>query len=252
MVSIYRPITPKLELLVLPVLKFDETTRLGMANVVVQLLKDASLLVASGNPDATMPEWVVPPDIAERYLLVAGDGLSHERWRSYKKELLDLQEKGMKYAQHYLDCCEVIKALERCILVPGDLHASLFHTLGPIYTVFYGAFIQPLQVALGWKHIDWQKVERTYQQSSVLVLSILVRVEVRLMESFVNSFDETEVTGYCTQHDDGAALIGFLVTGFEKWIVSKLETTTDKWFLLVLNFFVQSRDYRTTNGSEIL
>ena len=249
MVSVYRPSTPKLELLVLPVLKFDETTRLGMANVVVQLLKDACLLVASGNPDSAMPDWVVPADIHERYLLVAGDGLSHERWRSYKKELLDLQEKGMKYAQHYLVCSEVIKALERCILVPGDLHASLFHTLGPIYTVFYGAFIQPFQIALGWKHIDWQKVERTYQQSSILALSILVRVEVRLMESFVNSLDETEVTGLCTRHDDGAFLIAFLVTGFEKWIVSKLENTTDKWFRLVLNFFVQSRDYRTVRES---
>ncbi|KAI2493282.1 hypothetical protein MHU86_21241 [Fragilaria crotonensis] len=249
MVSVYRPSTPKLALLVLPVLKFDETTRLGMANVVVQLLKDACLLVASGNPDPAMPDWVVPADIDKRYLLVAGDGLSHERWRSYKKELLDLQEKGMKYAQHYLVCSEVIKALERCILVPGDLHASLFHTLGPIYTVFYGAFIQPFQVALGWKHIDWQKVERTYQQSSILALSILVRVEVRLMESFVHSLNETEVTGYVTQRDDGASLIAFLVTGFEKWIVSKLENTTDKWFRLVLNFFVQSRDYRTVRES---
>ena len=124
-------------------LKFDKTTRLGTANVVVQLLNDASLLVASGSPDPAMPDWVEPADIDERYLLVAGDGLSHEQWRSYKKELLNLQDEGMKYAKHYLVCSEVIKALERCILVPGDLHASLFHTLGPIYTVFNGAFIQP-------------------------------------------------------------------------------------------------------------
>ena len=106
-------------------------------------------------------------------------------------------------------------------------------------------------MALGWKHIDWQKVERTYQESSILALSILVRIEVRLIENFVHSLDTTEVTGYCTRRDNGASLIAFLVTGFEQWIVEKLENCTDKWFRLVLNFFVQSRDYRTVRESSI-
>jgi hypothetical protein len=84
---------PKIELLCLPVLKFDETTRVGMANVVVQLLKDAQLLVESLPTEENAAVWILaPPDIGKCYALIAGDGLSHERWCSFEKELLELQE----------------------------------------------------------------------------------------------------------------------------------------------------------------
>jgi hypothetical protein len=237
------------ELLCLPVLKFDETTRVGMANVVVQLLKDARLLVESLSTEENAAVWIAPQDIGKRYALIAGDGLSHERWRSFEKELLELQEKGVQYTKHFRQCSEVLKALRQCILLPGDLHASLFHTLGPVYTVFYGGFIQPIQIALGYKHVDWQKVERAYRQSSILVVAILTRVESRLIETFVHELPLERFAAYLLDDDDDNALAGYLALEFESWLSKKVAGTTDDWFRVVLNFFIQARDYRTVRES---
>ena len=155
----------------------------------------------------------------------------------------------MRYTLHFCQCGEVLKALERCVLVPGDLHASLFHTLGPVYTLFYGSFIQPIQTALGFKHIDWQKVEKAYRQSSILVIMILTRVEVRLIEAFVREIPVETIVEKAGMDDNGNALATHLAVEFEAWIVMKIDVTTDDWFRFILNFFIHSRDYRTVRES---
>jgi hypothetical protein len=58
-------------------------------------------------------------------------------------------------------------------MAPGDLHGGCFHTLGPVYALFYGGLIQPIQIALGVKRIDNNKVEKTYEQARILVVRIL-------------------------------------------------------------------------------
>lgn len=139
-------------------MKFDETTCEGMALAVIQLLKDRELLIPNTVFEDEMAEWVAPADVDKCDCIVAGDGLSHEHWRSYQTDSMDMQEQGVRFTKHFRQCKEILKALSRCLLLPGDLHLSLFHTLGPIYSVFYGGFLQPIQVALGFKRIDYKKV----------------------------------------------------------------------------------------------
>ena len=83
----------------------------------------------------------------------------------------------MTYTKHYRLCHEILKAAEQAVLCPGNLHLPLFHTLSPIYKIFHGAFM----VALGMKRIDWQHVEKCFEQSSLLVLLLLGRVDPVLL-----------------------------------------------------------------------
>lgn len=78
------------------------------------------------------------------------------------------------------------------MLCPGDLHLTLFHTLSPIYKIFYGGFIQPIKVVLGMKQIDWEHVEKCFEQSSLLVLLLVGRSEPRLMELFVCEMGDSD------------------------------------------------------------
>jgi hypothetical protein len=64
------------------------------------------------------------------------------------------------------------KALSQSVFVTGDHHRGRFHTLKPAYKLFYGGFIQPIKVGLGWKRIDAGKVENTYMQALLLALKL--------------------------------------------------------------------------------
>jgi predicted AAA+ superfamily ATPase len=83
---------PKAKSISLPVLQDDETTKEGIAAVVTKLLVRSGLLVE--NPEKDMPDapaLITSSDLESRYVIVVCDGLSHERWRSYLKEILNLQ-----------------------------------------------------------------------------------------------------------------------------------------------------------------
>ena len=102
---------------------------------------------------------------------------------------MDLQAKDVDYGKHYEQCAEIRKAFVHVLLAAGDLHASLFHTLGPVYTVYIGGFLQPLQLALGCKQIEYNKIEKCYEQVLLLVLLVLGRIESWLMEEMVHQMD---------------------------------------------------------------
>mmetsp|Transcript_25210 Transcript_25210/g.41872 ORF Transcript_25210/g.41872 Transcript_25210/m.41872 type:complete len:214 (+) Transcript_25210:796-1437(+) len=136
----------------LPVLQDDEATKKGMASVVVKMLFRLRLI--ERNPTGLKPEFVAPAGIDRRWAIVAADGLSHERWRQFESELLDL-ESDLDYEQHYEYARAFRRALDQVLLGVGDLHAALFHTLGSVYRLFYGGFLQPIQLALGFKRIEW-------------------------------------------------------------------------------------------------
>ena len=144
----YKGQRPKALLLCLPVLKADETTNKGMMTVMTNLLIDAELMCANhGFPENKCPQYVCTDDCHRIYVPVVGDGLTQERWMVNQHDLLNSyrfnsNNPGHGYKEHYAQAQEYLKALSRTILVPGDLHAALFHTLGPIYTLDYGGFLQ--------------------------------------------------------------------------------------------------------------
>jgi hypothetical protein len=52
--------------------------------------------------------------------------------------------------------------------------------------------IQPIQIALGWKIIEYSKVEKCYEQAVFLVLLILNECERQLYDTFLSQMDASE------------------------------------------------------------
>ena len=93
-----------------------------------------------------------------KLLVLFGDGLSCERFRNVKDNLL---KKTLSFTNNYKHTIIILKALEHVVMLLGDLHRC-FHILGSVYKLFYGGLIQPIQIALGYKRIDNNKIEKTF------------------------------------------------------------------------------------------
>ena len=120
-------------------------------------------------------------ELPSKLLVLFGDGLSCERFRNIKDDLL---KKSMSFTNDYKHTSIILKALENVVMLPGDLHGC-FHILGCVYKLFYGGLIQPIQIALGYKRIDNNKVEKTFGQCSILVHRILHECECQAYDAYI-------------------------------------------------------------------
>jgi hypothetical protein len=142
---------PKAQILPLPAVKDDETTIKGTGGVVVKFLLLAGLV------SYEIGSYKLAKDISSRTLIMYGDGLSCERFRNCKERLIEQQG---NFSAHYENVTVLLTALQKVYMLPGDLHGGRFHTLRPVYSLFYGGFLQPIQLALGYKRISNKKVEK--------------------------------------------------------------------------------------------
>ena len=156
---------PKAKLLVLPVAKDDETTKKGIGATTMLKLWHCSGLLSKVNKEVFGYAWQAAASEDQRYIIKIGDGLSYERMRNYS-ELIDDDTKS--YIRYHAQVEELRKAMDRTMIGAGDLHIRGFHALGPVYAVHYPGLIQPIQIALGWKRIEFSKVEKCYEQAASL------------------------------------------------------------------------------------
>ncbi len=83
------------------------------------------------------------------------------------------------------------QALIRIGMVPSYLHGGGFHFLMVIFQLFYGGFLQVIQVALGWKKIRGTDVTKTYKQSEQLAIIVLSELERQLYATFFPTLKKT-------------------------------------------------------------
>ena len=55
------------------------------------------------------------------------------------------------------------------MIIPGDLHHIGSHVVASIYSLFYGGFIQTIQLTLGCKHIDIMKAYKALVYATMLM-----------------------------------------------------------------------------------
>ena len=246
----YRGQRPKAKILCLPLLPDDPTTKKGTVSVILKVLINGLLLIPNDDISYNMPYFITPPNIKEIYLLVVGDGLSQERWRFYSDNLLDIISQD-SYNRHYLQCQQIKKALRQTVFIPGDLHLAWFHGLSPIYTFFYGGFLQPIIAALGIKNIRWNKIEMCYQKAMDIVLKVLSICEKRLLDFFFHSLSDSDIIAINPKGKDSSKDIFPLALSvkFEQYIDNKMVSTTDEWFKFVCNFVKIARYSRLMRES---
>jgi len=180
-------------------------------------------------------------DLGKRTLIMYGDGLSCERFRNCKEHLIEQQG---SFSAHYENVTVLLTALQKVYMLPGDLHGGRFHTLGPVYSLFYGGFLQPIQLALGYKRISNKKVEKTFEQASILVLRVRQETERAMYDAFLFEMERDSWDGMTGLIADVHELATYLADRLEKWIDQKLTSSTDEMFKFGLNFIKVSRGYR--------
>ena len=149
---LWRREMPKASILVQPLSKMDKTTNKGAGIVLLtQLIMFGILKPMSHNGTQGDPKHLELEDGWEkRMMMFVGDGLTMARIKSFD-ELLNTSP--MNYTMKHEKARILQKALSRVVVVTGDLHGH-FHCLMPVYSLFYGALIQPIQAILKSKRIQ--------------------------------------------------------------------------------------------------
>ena len=235
---------PKAQLICPPVLPDDEVTKEGMAVVIIKTLLRNGLLRPLREGESGHGLKAVD-DIKDRHAIIACDGLSHERWRQFESSLFEINKKGFTFTQQYEQAVEVRKALDQVVLSVGDLHLSLFHTLGSVFLLFYGGMLQPIQIGLGIKRIQYTKIEKCYEQASSFLLLVLTRCEARLMDEMIYQMSEIQISEVIDGMNVCSSNVELMLASrFHKWLYNKSENSPDVWFRFICNFVRMGRDYR--------
>jgi hypothetical protein len=107
-----------------------------------------------------------------------------------------------------------------------------------VHSLFYGGFLQPIQLALGYKHISNKKVEKTKKKKAwILVLQVLREAERAIYDAFLYEMHRDAFDRMCELAEDVEdELATYLAKQLGMWIDEKLESSINKIFKFGLNF----------------
>ena len=152
--------------------------------------------------------------------MLFGDGLSQIRVKTFEKMI---QESSFHFKENYRATDMVRKALGQVIHVTGDLHGRRFHFLAAIYSLFYGSFIQFIQLLLGWKCIRGTDVTKCYQQAAGLILMAADEIKKVLVATYVHEvlFTNSEEREHlcCERNSKEYGLL--FAKGYRGWLKKK-------------------------------
>jgi hypothetical protein len=210
-----------LKLMPCPLSVDDETRTEECGNVVMSMLELASFIKSRGKTAGTKLE-VVEGYNKWWHLL----GLTQMQVRSFYESI---NTSLINFRQQHKESSTFAKALDRLVLVVGDLHGGDFHFLSAISSLFYGAFMQPMQFATGWKQIKGSDVTKTYQQLASLATLLLGEVERGLYYAFLYDLFVGEGDDFFEQYTDAFEDCGeFFAPQFPMWLQQKVTTSTDE------------------------
>ena len=223
----------------------NKTTNKGATNVVISLLLYHGIVqpVNSDGANGDVKGMKLTDDYNQHYVMLVGDGLSQICVKTFENMI---QESSFRFKENYRATDMVRKALGQVIHVTGDLHGGRFHFLAPIYSMFYGSFIQFIQLLLGWKRIHGSEVTKCYQQAARLILMAADKIE----KVFVSTYLHEVLINNCKERDKlcckrNSKEYGLLIAkGYCAWLKQKQRTTTDEVFQMLVNFVLMVDDYR--------
>ena len=187
---LWRGETPKVAILVQPLSKMDETKNKEAGIILITQLIMLFGILKPFSHDGTqgnLKHLKLEDGWEKCTMLFVGDGLTMARIKSFD-ELLSSSpmEYTMKHEKAVILCN---KALSQVVVVTGDLDGC-FHCLMPVYSLFYGALIQPIQTVLKWKHIQGSDITKCYQQANSLGTMISDEVERHLVTHCISEMED--------------------------------------------------------------
>ena len=178
--EMWNPASKKVtKFIVPPVVPYDEISTRGMGMSLIHLLE----LVGIVNRTETGENhclWGLSDDWEERHMILALDGLSIDRFRSF---LTGLENVPMSFTKIYEQNMIFQKAMSKVICVPGQLHMS-FHMLQCIFTIFTD-LLSCSQKCLEWKKLTHKQVSLSYNLCKSLLFITVEETERLLINLFV-------------------------------------------------------------------
>jgi hypothetical protein len=229
----WRGMHPIVEMLPLPVSSFNEMTNEGIFAVVLHVAMVGGLLSYSKET----AEFDCPANVQQRNLILVGDGLTNTRL-SRLKEIVKTKIRSFSYRKYYKAMKKINAALNQIIIIPGDLHGGCFHFMKPVYDVYYGNFLQPVQCGLGWTRVNGADVVKTYHIGRDMAVLVNTEIERQLSHYFLNqiSNETRELLISFINAEDHDGLASFLAKEYISWKKTRLSETTDEVFRAILQF----------------
>jgi hypothetical protein len=160
-----------------PIYGVEETTNEGMLLMGVKLNQLAGLLVESDRG------WYTPgPNAKTRKLFLYEDGLlvvAHNKLHDtiYRQQSRLENERYVK---------TLFNAHESVLIQKGHFHQQM-HQLGVVYTMFYGGFMQPLQVANGIKRVMGDPLKGKFKDHERFAVKLFKACRRFMLRRFVQS-----------------------------------------------------------------
>ena len=180
--------------------------------------------------------WELAPNWESRRPYLFGDAKTVENVSKFVRELASRQ---MSYDTIHHQADIFMDAMSIVMQLPGDWHAGLA-MLQAIYTLFYRAFLEPFQKALGWKRINID-VSGCYFQASRLAGFVADELMRALVYEFASSFDEFDAT------DPNADCMEFVCKFALEFIkfLQEMKKSDDQWRKACALFLLMYLDFRT-------
>ena len=241
---LWRGETPKVAILVQPLSKMDETKNKGAGIVLITQLIMFGILkpLSHDGTQGDLKHLELEDGWEKRTMMFVRDGLTMARIKSFD-ELLS--SSPMEYTMKHEKAVILRKALSRVVVVTGDLHGC-FHCLMPVYSLFYGALILPIQTVLKWKRIQGSDITKCYQQANGLTTMISDEVERHLVTHCISEMEDNpeNVRHLRELRNDPKKVALYLTTHYLNWIESKRSSTTNDVFRMSLNFVTMMTKFK--------
>ena len=245
-VRTWRYIPPVAELLILPVSVLDETTKIGATGIVIDFMVLHGLL--EWDPRTTM--YRLGSSWEDKWLFIVGDGLSIDRMFQFFDDIMAITDSSISsYRAAYRQAMTISQVVHRVVSINGDLHVR-FHMLDAIYRLFYGGFLQCMQVRLKWKRVNASDVSKTYRLAHRLAMLVFEEVDRIVLDIFVyRTVSEEMVDGYL-HHGQDEELAIFLAKGYRAYLERQVRESKDWLHRYVCNYLLIVRKYSTFLEAE--
>ena len=165
-----------------PIYGRDETSVEGMMMVVNHLLEEFGLteeIIVNGEKTGN---YRLLENALNRLVFLYGDALTVSNWNHCFMRLAhQLTQLGQK---KHVEC--LMKAYKRIVVQKGLFHQGM-HQVCVIYSLYYGGFLQCLQVALARKRITGEPIKGRFQDHEIFLITTYLACVRYMMRMFMKA-----------------------------------------------------------------
>ena len=168
------------KLIVPKVSSCDEIKTDGFGMSLIEIMVLVGILIEKEETPTTTKQWLICNEYESIVLYLTMDGLSLDRYKSFRKKLRKIPQ---LFSNNYQQSIHFQKALSCAVENSGPLHVA-FHMLQVVYIVFNVLLKNAIGV-IEWKKIQMSKVSDCFQSTKAMALLLLEQCERYLVDEMI-------------------------------------------------------------------